>query len=199
MSPVITSSTIPNVTNDTSAAKSSSHTIAASNQLKWARWNFLACTRYTNNYRLTPTTVCTFKCWAHDIGVTNTFKWVINPPTGHVFNNDFLYQDDYDLSSLQNQFARILLLIYICQRFVSTTIIQLAFFAPCTTARPIPLNQRLQRYHPLVLWLYFWLHLNQWSRRNPIGRRVRDLASGLILAKDTSATTVYSEKVEQPM
>lgn len=49
--------------------------------------NFLSCTSHTNNDRLSPTTVCTFQCRTHHIGIANTFKWMIYAPTCHLYNH----------------------------------------------------------------------------------------------------------------
>ncbi len=74
-----------------------------------------------------------------------------------------------------------------------------ASFAPCTTARPMPPRPKTATESPGCTFAVKITAPRPVVTPQPSRHTCSLSASGLIFATDTSATTVYSLKVEQPM
>ena len=75
----------------------------------------------------------------------------------------------------------------------------LASFAPWMTARPMPPSPNTATLSPGCTLAVFFTAPRPVVTPQPSRQTCSGLAAGLILASETSATTVYSLKVEQPM
>ena len=84
---------------------------------------------------------------------------------------------------------------------VSIAMIRPAFAwrAPWITARPIPPRPNTATLSPVCTFAVLWTAPMPVVTPQPSRQTCSGFASGLTLASETSATTVYSLKVEQPM
>lgn len=185
--------------NDLHAAKCAAAPYSTSHQLEWTGRDFLTCARNTNDDGFAPTFVTAFQRLAHHVHVADTFEREVDAAVSHLDDNvlnrliEFLWVDAVGRTQLLRQFEFLLI-------DIDTNNTARANHSSADDRGQADTTQTKDgngvAFFTLAVFMTAPIPV---VTPQPSRQISSNGASLLTFANEISGSTVYSEKVEQPM